>query len=69
MLKKKNNFKIKCISAFFLLTKDSISKQESKQEATYRNMTSYFSKKVKLLWLNDNGTEKNIMAEYLNKNK
>lgn len=32
MLKKKNNFKIKCISAFFLRTKDSISKQESKQK-------------------------------------
>lgn len=45
MLKKKNNFKIKCISAFFLLTKDSISKQESKHEATYRNMTNYFSKR------------------------
>lgn len=29
----------------FLLTKDSISKQESKQEATYRNMTNYFSKR------------------------
>lgn len=36
MLKKKNNFKIKCISAFFfnLLYKTALVKQESKQKAT-----------------------------------
>lgn len=54
MLKEKNNFKIKCISAFLnLLNKTALVKQGHKQKVTQRNMTNHFSKKVKLLRLNE----------------